>query len=647
MKQRFVYVCWMFIFSLALIQPNQVKADTVKLYPENDGVAQMYDEDQFTDWDEARNYTGLITRDAAQEGVGNNVGNTGVKSDKFFKGVYRIYRVSKTFDLSQLPEGAEITSARLNLYRTVANAEGDVGVVVTSHSRENINQMEKQDWNIVNFGEVAFAQNKIDTSGYNEFSFNQEGLTYLENKIGEVSTIGLLTEFDFNDIEPPLLPYAAGWREVNSIGTEFDPYLEITFEVPDEPTDEYPLYTQVESIYPSIEATAGWADDIYAGGDDYWCGTSIGECGCVLASMTMAARNQGITEGVDGTTVDPKNFNAWLQDNEGYTSGGSIIWARAADYFGELRSGMIETPLKFITNRANAAQIDEAVVASDSFAIGFNESKGHYFVLSDVLVGGYEVKDPFWYNTQTTNDAKDSAGSVQDYNDVVTYATVYDVVSPQTPTGLLEIIANSPVELLIVNEVGEMTGSLEGDLVENIPSSWYTDDSYIANQFAQPEGRMPEHFEKRLTNTKASGEYTLTAKGTDSGVYTLTFEIRTPEGERKAVEIVASTTLGQIDTFTINIETGEVTSDNDQSVKLDREAFITILKLATVDEHRGIQRFLLRHANNIFDAYEAGKIKQAEIKLRIFKKLVRLVRVRDTELTQAMKDLRTDLKEQE
>jgi hypothetical protein len=231
-----------FIFSLILL-PSIASAELLNIYPTDDSVAQLYDQDGISDWTEARDYQGELFSDPIESGSLDNTGYIYVRSDNGV-GTYRIYRVSKVFDLSAIPESAEIISAKLNLYKTPSNNRGNIDIVVTSHQRQLIGQMQKWDWKIQNFGTQEFARNSlVNDTEYTTFDFSEAGLDYLETNFGEAATLGVLTDFDFDGIEPTEYIAAAGWYEVEQEGVNFDPYLEIEYKV--EPETPYPLYTQI------------------------------------------------------------------------------------------------------------------------------------------------------------------------------------------------------------------------------------------------------------------------------------------------------------------------------------------------------------------------------------------------------------------
>lgn len=91
-----------------------------------------------------------------------------------------------------------------------------------------------------------------------------------------------------------------------------------------------PLYTQIESPYPSEAETRIWSRLQYGTGNYKDCFdeelnySAIRTCGCVITSEVMILRFHGITTDVDNNDVNPSTFNTWLTYNNGYWSNGGV-----------------------------------------------------------------------------------------------------------------------------------------------------------------------------------------------------------------------------------------------------------------------------------------------------------------------------------
>lgn len=254
--------------------------------------------------------------------------------------------------------------------------------------------------------------------------------------------------------------------------------------------DLYPLYTQIGSPYPSWEETEGWEGLVYADGKGlegkYPCGLTIGECGCAITSLVMSAQSRGIDTGADGREINPENINAWLEDNNGYSSEGTVVWSAAAKYFGTEDNGTFSSRYQAVTfgNNDPMGVIDDALDKNEKDVLGFKT--GHFVFLTEKLENAaYALNDPHWYETQTADDVVTGAnsGTVKDYDGSFSQARALWVdAEPSLIKGGIEVIAGSPVELRVTRvEDGLRTGYLNEDNknVYEIDYSGYDRDVYI------------------------------------------------------------------------------------------------------------------------------------------------------------------------
>lgn len=640
---------FIFFLLITFLNSSQVLADTVKIYPTDDAFALLYDNDAIADWATARNYQEEIYNEPLTEGLLNDAGKLIIRSDNGV-GTYRLYRVSKVFDLSQLPANVEINSVKLELYKTTINNSGDISVVVTSHERENDLFMQKMDWKIQNFGTQEFSREKLIANDYTVFNFNEDGINYVKNKAGENLTLGLLTNFDFDNVVPNANILAAGWYSIENPGTEFDPYLEVEYSMED--PNPYPLYTQIESDYPSEIETKEWADDVYGNGEAS-CGKTIAKCGCAITSLVMMARASGVTTAVDGKDVNPGNMNAWLIDNDGYNSAQSIKWGKALDYFGSKDGDDIITPFKLKTHNEASTTVLKAEAASDNHVIGFSDSVngGHYFVVSDYILNNFQVRDPWYYNTKTLNDVASSTNKVKDYNNDLDKANIFSYGDAEKLAGFLEITLASPAELRLINEEGKIAGyDVAGNRTE-IPTSSYDPFEYIGDPGAVES--VTPHYTKRMMVLEADGSYILEVIGTGVGEYNLMISMRDANGKSHELEVSTSTSVGDVDKYTININTGliemvsqgddEEDDEGDDNEVSSRDAFIALVIKATGDKKNVVQEFFVRAANRIFDSIDRDSSRLAHIRLKVFAILLKVKHVDDDELSTAVKELREQL----
>lgn len=608
---------------------GNAQSNMVKIYPTDDAVAHLYDDDAITEWNQARNYQGIIFREPFTGGITNNIGNINVRSDKSHAGYYRIYRVSKTFDLGFLPENAVIRTASLHLFKTTANTHGNIDVVVTSHQREDDSRLQKQDWNIHNFGTARFSEQPM-VDGYNVFQFNSEGLSYLNNRDGAIVTLGLLTDYDFYDIEPPVQVLAAGWHEVEKDGTEFDPYLEITYTIPEE--NEYPLYTQIESMYPSILETSDWEDDTFAYGSQEWCGDTVGGCGCAITSGVMAGRNADITTDIVGNDVNPKNINEYLRSVGGYTSDGSVYWLAMQAYLGELTNdGRLASRFQYVGKYEGAAAmsaVDQYLENEGEYAVlAFKNSLGHFIWLPAKTDDSYVVRDPFWYLTQTANDPTEA--DIKDYNDSFDSVRVFEISDePVVASGSgVEAYLKGTAELIYKDATGSAVGYMSGGTVVNLPNSSYGNAEVIGLNGTP----SPNAGGKHLLVSDASNEFTIEVIGTGSGGFEMEFFTISETGEVTTYTFSGQTIPGVTSTFTFNLETGEVKEE-----PISYEQFLNILSLQ-LDGYTDQQKaFFTKWAAKMYSDMEEKTVSQALQSISVYGKLLVAKKVTSPVLTSVL-----------
>jgi hypothetical protein len=70
-----------------------------------------------------------------------------------------------------------------------------------------------------------------------------------------------------------------------------------------------------------------WQNDPMIDEDGQNCGT-IWEYGCAMTSIAMVLKYYGVD-------TDPGKLNAWLNENNGYASGGYLYWDKPAEYSNE------------------------------------------------------------------------------------------------------------------------------------------------------------------------------------------------------------------------------------------------------------------------------------------------------------------------
>ena len=659
-----------FFVGTFLLVGNLASAEMVNIYPTDDAVAQLYDDDGISDWEQARGFSGDLFREPIITDP-----SLAIRSDNGV-GTYRIYRVSKVFGLPILPEGVLITGAKVKLYKTVGNNRGDIDVVVTSHERTTTSILQKQDWNIVNFGIQEFAREKLLDAQYTEFTLNTEGLDYLNSKIGQPATLGFLTNYDFDNVVPDGFILAAGWYSVESLGTDFDPYLEITYTIPDE-EEEFPLYTQGTSTYPSFLETTSWANDSLAGGTAGPHCPTIAACGCAITSAVMLARSYGITKGIDGSDVNPGNFNQWLTTNSGYRPGGNLDFSQAIKYFGTEENGVKksyfkwkEAPLSGVAVRqkvSSGVPVVSQMKAKPRRSSTENERRTHFVLVTEPLgVGQYGVNDPIWYNTNNLDDDANRTTMVQDYNDqiingrdltfVSTAVAVTNALSASLvgrgnalsiasfvrTTALLSSVGQveggtAPAEMFMVTPSHERLG-IDPRTGQNhtLATGYYGTEAFLSNPLDENAFPVTDVLKTLSASELTSGTYRVIVVGTGGGSYTYSGLVHDSNGREHPFTFTTETAKGMVDTYEFTVETGEVAV-----LPIDLETFNQVIDGEITDAT--LNKFFKMWADKIMGEISGGKTLQAKQHIETFRTLLKAKKVNSPAINLLLKKLEAQI----
>ena len=454
-----------------------------------------------------------------------------------------IVRAFLTFDTSVIPTEATIVDAKINLFATrkLDDFNDELAYVsLLQGFQQSTSSIVNSDVTLCGdtlvdpkklSGDVDISD--IELSKYQEFVLNGDGIDWI-NKDG-YTKLCLREGHDIENIETVKNENTGTWYESTVIFKSSEsqdlsnrPYLEIRYNVPSD-QNPYPLYTQIESPYPSVEETAGWEDDKFAKTENETalkgCET-IAKCGCAITSIVMMSRANGVTEGVDGEDVNPGTLNSWLVQNEGYNNYGGVIWAKALKYFGrETENGKIETPfsLKDFKTESESEVIESLNDETLEVVTYSNKVRGgHYLLLTSYLSSDntFGVRDPWYFDTSTLNDSPVSEKTF-DYDNDWNHSNIFLVEEPKVTVGYLDISLGSPAELKLIDDSGNVTGYVDGVVLEDIKGSGYSQQDTIGDPAAQDDYSTPDHYPKRLIVTEAHGEYELQVIGTASGEYTL------------------------------------------------------------------------------------------------------------------------------
>ena len=338
-----------------------------------------------------------------------------------------------------------------------------------------------------------------------------------------------------------------------------------------------PLYTPVKCSLIFWSREVKWADEDYAKGLDYGCGSTVADCGCAVTSMIMVGRFYNIDTGIDDSNTDPGNINNWLNKSKGY-SGPNVYWSKAVEYLGyidgETKKKMVRLSfdhfnVPFASPKINTYLNDGKPIVAKS------DTYGHYFVVdSKTKVGNvntYTVKDPYWYNTKTLNDTKNIAKKVQGYKNRFTKANLFSYLeTPRKIAASMRIYLASPAELVVIDPEGRKLGRdpINSMTYDEIPDSGYTAEGDIISSDDPPD----EIHETKIVYipNPIDGLYGVQVIGTGAGDYTLTYLIYDNEGESKKIIQEGNIAQDDIKEFELDYSTQDVQqAETHQIVDID------------------------------------------------------------------------------
>ena len=304
-----------------------------------------------------------------------------------------------------------------------------------------------------------------------------------------------------------------------------------------------PLYTQVESEFPSLIETQEWFDKKYASGDSS-CGSNIAQCGCAIASAVMNLRYYGVISTADAQDVNPLTLNAWLNANNGYTADGNVIWPQIVKY----ANGRVK--FDGIVGFKDNMTLDN-YLTQNSPVILYQAPFGHFILADGKLSSTYTVRDPRWYETKNLADARAGA-LVKNYNNNFTSLRLFSRVDgePIVSSGIYVSIA-SPAELLLTDAQGRKSGKdpISGISYNEIAGASY----YYEGINGAEDNQSSSHESKVLWIPQApEGKYQLSVIGTGEGNYTLDSLLYDANGDAHTQTSSSTTNPNLISDYNVN-----------------------------------------------------------------------------------------------
>ena len=377
------------------------------------------------------------------------------------------------------------------------------------------------------------------------------------------------------------------------------------------------LWTQVQSDFPSQAQTATWANASYASGTDA-CGgqannfvATIGRCGCLITSFVMLAHYYGIDTDIAGNPVTPLNMNSWLETNNGYDPNNNLIWDKALQYLGTLINGRINTRLQYEAVNGHSIITDAANIdnflAQHNPAIFYNNSAGHYLVATSKLTNSqsatYALRDPFFYNTQTLNDAQNSSSHIHAYNNHFDFALIpTKLAQPQPLKRNTTLFLASPAEILVTEPQGNKEGKdpTTSTSYNQISGATYDIQVPILSSDVPLDSSTLHQTKVLRLPSLSNGTYNIQIIGTGSGTYQFTSAMTNDAGTTTVKVFTASTTPNAVGTYIFSVST-----TSEKIVRAPGELILLLEQLIqSLNVKKDIKSDLLESVQKIKKAYQ-------------------------------------------
>ncbi len=417
-----------------------------------------------------------------------------------------------------------------------------------------------------------------------------------------------------------------------------------------------PLWTQNPSNFPTRVTTADeWSNDDYDLGkatDFGDCGKSIRQCGCAITSSVMVAHYYQI-DTAQNSSVTPRTLNVWLQSqSDGYFAHGVVNWAAISRYTGYQMvykpderydtSNSNNTPAEYTRLDGYVNNLQPVIAKADGVRARGGITRTHFFVVDQKLASTYGVRDPFWFNTKTLNEAHtDNANFVRAYENGFDGLRIF-AKGNGIPIAMSEITLalGSPAELLITDPQGRRTGktSATSSIFTEIPGS-----EYYTESIGDPAGFGTTSVQLKILRIKnPQPSYILQVTGTGNGSYSLEY---LTHGSTTTYEKATSTiSSGSVVQYTITYSATNTNSDLRPSFAALIGTFKSLINNSSLKPL--IKTAHILAITGIEDLYKKKKFKETQLAIDLLSTAVKLQRGKDmsTSIAEQLLKILADLK---
>ncbi len=274
-------------------------------------------------------------------------------------------------------------------------------------------------------------------------------------------------------------------------------------------TPPFPYLSQLDPNWANVEY------DHASSIGPFFCGTTIGGCGCAITSSAMLLKYYGVAKAPDGTETNPDTLNSWLKNNRGYTFG-ALKWNSIAAYSVKANESFGTQKIRFVGvgNLNDFSTLDTDLTNNKPDILS---QPGHFIVATKKDGTSYSIADPAYESRKTLDSYSNSFTGIRRFE------------KTNTDLSALYISTPWPNDLFIIDSLGRRAGKdpQSGQIFTEIPNSYYFLEPSLTDQ-TQQNAQTPD-----------SGVNTLVIINPPQG----TFGLQSQSGP---IDISAYDTLGNI-----------------------------------------------------------------------------------------------------
>lgn len=231
-----------------------------------------------------------------------------------------------------------------------------------------------------------------------------------------------------------------------------------------------PLFPYLSQLDPT------WKDLTYdhaSTTNPFFCGTTIGGCGCAITSSAMLLNYYGADKAPNGQPTNPATLNDWLYQNQGY-SFGALKWNSVAAFSVKAHEAFSTQEIRFVgAGSANDFSTLDTDLANNKPDI--LSEPGHFIVATKKADTSYLISDP----------AYESRKTLEAYGNSFTGIRRFEKTS--TDLSALYITTPAPNDLFITDSLGRRAGKepQTGQTLTEIPNSYYFLEPSLIDQTQQ------------------------------------------------------------------------------------------------------------------------------------------------------------------